>query len=215
MPLRDLVRPTVRAIRWGGLLGSILPAAFLVWHFHNQPSPTAGSSAFGLRLAALSLALGLAFVLDDPTEEATGYAPVSVLARRTLRIGLTLPPTLLYWLVLRAYAAGGLVAGERLPTWAFLLEAAALAGVALAGAAAGSRVLSDRLGGLAGAGAVILVALAVALLPWGNGLLARTPGTGSSEEAIRWWWAIAAIAALVWWRTSATPGMRIWRLPSR
>lgn len=214
MPLRDLIRPTVRAIRWGGLLGSIVPAAFLVWHFHNQANGDAGSAAFGLRLGALSLALGLAFVLDDPTEDATGYTPISVLARRTLRIGVALPPTLLLWLVLRAYAAGGLAAGETLPTWTLLLEVVAFAAVAFAGASAGSRVLSDRLGGLAGAGAVILVALTVALLPWGNGLLARTPGTRSSEEAIRWWWTIGAMAALVWWRMSATPGMRVWRVRS-
>lgn len=215
MPLRELVLPTARSIRWGALLGAIAPAAFLVWHFHNQPSPNADSSAFGLRLAALSLALGLAFVLDDPTEDATGYTPVSILARRTLRIALTLPPTMLFWLVLRAYAGGGLAADERLPALTFLLEVVAFAGVAFAGAAAGARVLSDRLGGLAGVGAVILVALSATLLPWGNGLMLRTPGTSSYREVAPWWWMITATAGLVWWRMSAPPGMPLWRTRPR
>lgn len=208
--MKDLLRPTIRTIRWGGLIGSTFPAAFIVWHFHNQPD--ASSSAFGLRLAAAALGLGLAFVLDDPTEESLGYTPVSVLTRRAVRVGLTLPPAIVFWLALRAYAAGGLVPPEQLPAWPFFLESLALGAVALAGAAVASRFLSDRLGGPGGAGAVFLVALAVALLPWANGLWTRTPGTKASDASSLWWWTILGIAAFAWWRSSVTPGLLSWRV---
>lgn len=206
------MRPTVRTIRWGGLLGSIFPAAFIVWHFRNETFPSAPSSAFGLRLAALSLALGLAFVLDDPTEDTLGYTPVSVLTRRAVRVGLTLPPAILFWLALRAYAAGGLAPDARLPAWPFVIEFLAFAAVALAGAAVTSRLVSDKLGGPGGAGAVVLVAVTVALLPWANGLWTRTPGTRSSDASTLWWWTILGIAAFAWWRSSVTPGLLSWRV---
>lgn len=207
MPLSQLIRPTMRAMRWGAPAGSTLPAAFVVWHFHNQPFTSASSSAFGLRVAALTLALGLAFVLDDPSEDTTAPAPISILTRRALRIALTLPPSLLYWLLLRAYASNGLPPGRGLPEWPFLIEVVAFAAVAFAGAALGARTISDKLGGPAGAGAVILVGLITALFPWGNGLLARIPGQPEYGGSIGWWWAIAAGSALVWWRTSSPPGL--------
>jgi len=199
VPLRELIRPTLRTIRWGGLAGSALPAAFVVWHFHNQPDPGASTSAFGLRVAAVMLALGLAFVLDDPTEDTTGSTPVSVLARRGLRVGLTLPPMLLFWLLLRAYAGGAH------PTWPFVLEAIAFAAVGLAGAALGSRLMSDRLGGPAGAGSVVIVALVAALLPWADGLLTRTPGTPPHAGSSVWWETVIVVSMLVWWRSSSIP----------
>lgn len=208
MSLRDLLRPTIRTIRWGGLVGSVGPAIYIVWHFHNQPLLDAPSAASGLRAAAVALGLGLAFVLDDPTEESLGYTPISILARRMLRIGLTLPPAIVFWVALRAYAAGGLAPGQRLPVWPFLLEALALGAVALAGAAVASKILSDRLGGPGGAGAVVVVALAVALFPWADGLWTRTPGTQPSDGSVLWWWAILGVAALTFWRSSIVTGPR-------
>lgn len=82
----------------------------------------------------------------------------------------------------------------------------------LAGAAAGSRLVSDRLGGPAGAGAVALVAVTVALLPWADGIWTRTPGTRSSDASTLWWWAIIGLAAFGWWRSSVIPGLLSWRV---
>jgi fluoroquinolone transport system permease protein len=215
MPLRELIRPTVRTIRWGALAGSALPATFVVWHFHNQPEPSAPSTAFGLRVAAVTIALGLAFVLDDSTEETTASAPISVLTRRALRIGLTLPPALLFWTLLLAFGGGALPPGSGLPMPSFLVEVIGFAAVAFAGSTAGSRVISDRLGGPAGAGAVVLVALVATGFPWRNGLLTRVPGTEPHDAAIGWWWLIASAATLLWWRMSATPESALLRLPIR
>lgn len=206
--MRELLRPTIRTIRWGGLIGSVVPAVYLVWHFRNQAYPDAGSAATGLRLAAAALGLGLAFVLDDPTEESLGYTPVSILRRRMIRIGLTLPPSILFWLLLHAYASRGLVENQTLPGWPFLLETVALGGVALAGAGLAAGFVSDRLGGLAGAGTVILVVLAVVLFPWGDGLWTRTPGTPPSDASVMWWWAILGAAAFTFWRSSVVTGPR-------
>jgi fluoroquinolone transport system permease protein len=220
MPLMELIGPTMRTIPWGALAGSAIPAAFVVWHFQNQPNAGAGSTSFGLRVAAVTLALGLAFVLDDPTEDATAPAPVSVLARRALRVGLTLPPALIGWTILLVFGRAGLSDGE-IPAWPFLFETVSLISVAFAGAAAGSRLLSDRLGGPAGAGTVVLVALTAAIFPWGDGLLIRVPGTPGHEAGLPWWLAIAMASAYVWWRGSAMPsralrlGFRRSRSPTR
>lgn len=208
MPLKDLLRPTIRTIRWGGLVGSVVPATYIVWNFHNQLFPDAAQAATGLRLAAAILGCGLAFVLDDPTEESLGYTPVSILTRRLLRVSITLPPTILFWLLLRFYAAGGLPPEQLLPMWPFVLEAVALGAVALAGATLAAKFVSDRLGGPAGAGAVMLVGVALAVLPWLNGLLTRTPGTKAADEATMWWWAIIGAAAFAFWRSSVVGGSR-------
>jgi fluoroquinolone transport system permease protein len=215
MPLKELIRPTVRTIRWGALAGSALPATFVVWHFHNQPEPNAPTTAFGLRVAAVTIALGLAFVMDDPTEDTTACAPVSILTRRALRIGLTLVPALLFWTLLLAFGRGGLPVDSGLPMPSFLVEVIAFAAVAFAGSAAGSRVISDRLGGPAGAGAVVLVALVATGFPWRNGLLTRVPGTEPHDAAVGWLWLIATAATLLWWRMSATPESTLFRLPIR
>lgn len=204
MPMRELIRPTLRTIRWGAIAGAAVPAAYVVWNFGHQSYGDADGVAFGLRAAAVSLALGLAFVLDDPSEDTTAATPISVLKRRALRVLLTLPIIVAYWLLLRAWAAGASFLKKPLPAWPFVLEVFALAAVALAGAAVGARWLADRLGGPAGAGTVILYGLVAALLPWGNGLLVRTPGTAAHDASLGWWWLVAGLAAIIWWRMSAT-----------
>jgi hypothetical protein len=153
------------------------------------------------------LAAGLAFTSDDPTEDMTGCTPVSIVSRRAVRIILALPPALLFWLGLRAFAVGGLTYPESLPLAAMVVEFVTLAFVAYAGAAAGSRILSDRLGGLAGAGAVLLVAVGLALVPWGAGVMMRVPGTPEAGSVSAWWWVLLAGAAVMWWRLSLPPGM--------
>jgi hypothetical protein len=211
VPVTDLIRPTVRAIRWGGLVGSTIPATYLVWHVHNQPYHSAASTGTGLRVAAIMTAAGLAFTTDDPTEDTTGCAPISILMRRALRIALAFPIALVFWLMLRTYAVSALsTLEETLPTASLIIEFTMFAFIAYAGAAIGSRILSDRLGGLAGAGAVMITAVGLVLFPWGAGVLTRTPGTPSADEVEIWWLMILVAAVLTWWRLSLPPGLGAW-----
>jgi hypothetical protein len=214
VPVTDILKPTVRATRWWGLVTLAVPSAYVMWHLQNTLYPSAASLGWGIRIAAVMLAAGLAFTLDDPTEEMTGCAPVSIATQRAVRIGLALPPALAFWLCLRTHAAGNLTSPESMPIAALSLEFITFAFVAYAGAAVGSRVLSDRLGGIAGAGTVLLVALGLALFPWGSGILTRTPGTAEATSAAVWWWTLLTLSGFTWWRLSLPPGMPMWRRPS-
>jgi fluoroquinolone transport system permease protein len=88
-----------------------------------------------LRLDALCLAAGMAFVLDDPTEESTSMTPVSLLIRRLVRISLTLPVAVAALLLLGRVANGSPAADTEIPAWPLTLELLAFSAVALAGAA--------------------------------------------------------------------------------
>jgi hypothetical protein len=211
MPVIDLLRPTVRAIRWGGPIAVAIPAIYLAWHMQNQPFLDASAAGVTVRVIAIMLTAGLAFSLDDPTEDSTGSTPVSILQRRALRIALVMPLTLGMWLVLRMWVAGGITErGQDLPTSSMIVEFLAFAAVGYAGAALGTRVLSDRLGGLAGAGSVLVVAVVLAVLPWGSGVLGRVPGSPEADSVAIWWQAIFVAGLLIWWRLSLPPGLAAW-----
>lgn len=199
-------RPLLRAVRWPALLASFAPALGVVLYVRSDEYGDAGEALVSLRLAALSLAVGLAFVLDDPSEEMTAPAPVSLLARRAVRIALTLPGALVWWLGLLGLARSASYGDVSLPAGPLLIEVVALAAVALGGSAVGGRLLADRLGGPAGAAAAALAAIAVSALPWGRPLVVQIPG--APGYASSWWWAIlwCGVAALV--MGSTTP----WRV---
>jgi hypothetical protein len=215
-PARLLVaRPLARTIKWAVLAASVVPAAGIVWRFSDDLYGSPGDAALSLRLAALSLAIGLAFVLDDPTEDLTAPAPVSLLTRRAVRIGLTLPGATAAWLLLFHLANGAPYLTEPLPLGGLLLEVFAFAAVALAGAALGSRRLADGLGGPAGACTAVMFGAATAMFPWGQQLLALLPGTESHSRSQRWWWLILVVGVLGVVLASATPGTARPRLPRR
>ena len=205
MPVRELIRPMMRTIRWAGLACAALPAIYVVWNFEHQPQGNVDSVAIGLRMAGVFLALGISFVLDDPTEDTTGYTPITVLMRRALRIALTFPPAFALWMLLQTWASRAAFLDAKLSAWPLALEMTAFAAAAFAGAALGSRFIADRLGGPVGAGAVVLVAIATALFPWRNGLLLRAPGSLEHAAAEPWWAALIVAAAILWWRASAVP----------
>jgi fluoroquinolone transport system permease protein len=199
-------RPLLRAVRWPALLASFAPALGVVAYVRSDEYGDAGEILVSLRLAALSLAVGLAFVLDDPSEEMTAPAPVSLLARRAVRIALTLPGALVWWLGLFAVARSASYVDVPLPAGPLLIEVAALAAAALGGSALGGRYLADRLGGPAGAAAAVLAAIAVSVLPWGRPLVVQIPGAPGYGSS--WWWAMlwCGLVALV--AGSTTP----WRV---
>ena len=192
---RLLARPLSRAVNWSALLSSFAIAFLIVWWL-VQDSAATGDVVLSLRLGALSLAAGMAFVLDDPTEESTSMTPVSFLIRRAVRISLTLPGVAAAWLLLIRVANGAPAAAE-IPAWPFTLELLAFSAVALAGTAIGSRHLADRLGGTIGAGASLLVAVGAAFLPGKLQLWDQMPGTSGYANTSKWWWGIVLAGGLV------------------
>jgi fluoroquinolone transport system permease protein len=194
--VRPLIRPIGKALNWYAILWSFVLALLIVWWL-GQGSVGVGDVVLSLRLGALCLAAGMAFVLDDPTEESTCMTPVSLLIRRVVRISLTLPVVAAAWLLLGRVAEGSRAATAEIPPWPFALELLAFIAVALAGAAVGNRHLSDRLGGTMGAGTALLVATAAALLPGKFRLWHEMPGTSGYTNTAKWWWAIVLAGGLV------------------
>jgi hypothetical protein len=164
-----LTRPTARVVPWPQLgLGFLIGVGALLLGWHDEPlSPE--TVILLLRAGAIGLALGAAFLLDDPTEASLLGAPVPLAARRALRIGLALPAVAAMWLVI-LYFAGKLQLfdGGELPPVAVpgvTLEAAALVALALAvGARHGGRIASIAVLVVAAVGAAPVEGLQITLM---------------------------------------------------
>ncbi|MFC3573238.1 ABC transporter [Streptomyces yaanensis] len=142
-----------------------------------------------LRAAALVFALGLAFLLDDPARHLTEAVPTRRPVRTALRMALVAPPAGLCWT-----AALLLVPGEiRPPAGAVTLEAAALAALALIGAAAAVRFTDEpQPGARVAAMLLATTVLAVLLRPrWALFVAEGDPGWAAAHQ--RW----AVLLALI------------------
>jgi hypothetical protein len=188
--------PTARVLRWPPVLASFMPALALVEHVAADLSDASGV-LLALRGGAVALAVGLAFVLDDPAESLTAPSPVSLLAQRAVRMSLALPLAVAFCVILVTRANGAPGIAEPLSGATMLLELLAFAAVALAAAAVGSRLLADRLGGLAGVAGAAVAAVAASLLPWGEPLAARLPGTAAYGAVTRCSWTALVVGVAV------------------
>jgi hypothetical protein len=163
----ELVRPTARIIRWSPLLGAI-GVAFIQVFVQTRDvcpptTPCVGPEArvLALRIAALFIALGAAFVLDDPTEETTGHLPTPRWLRRAVRVGLVAPVVALTWALLIPLAMRSSVATDPFPSGALTVELATLVIGVLAISAASARFVPEGMGGIA-AGPILLGLVAAA-----------------------------------------------------
>lgn len=157
----ELVRPVARTIRWAPLAAAIGVAFVQVFvqtrDICPSPAPCVGPEArvLALRIAAIFLALGAAFVLDDPTEETTGHFPTPRWLRRAVRVGLVAPVVVLTWAMLVPLAMRSSVDPDPFPTGALTLELATLVIASLAISAASARFVAEAMGGVA-AGPILL-----------------------------------------------------------
>lgn len=143
LPGPDHLRHLVRAVVWQPVvLGGVVALALAYDGFRTDAEQT---------LAAASVALGCAFLLDDPAWVTMSTSPAPLWWRRSLRIALALPAAGIVWL------AALLVAGlPRIAVGPGVLEVATMIGITLATAAVAVRRSGDGLGGSA-AGPVLLV----------------------------------------------------------
>lgn len=213
----ELVRPTARTIRWAPLVAAVLVAFIQVFVQTRDVCLPAGACVgtearvLALRIATIFLALGAAFVLDDPTEETTGHLPTPRWLRRAVRVGLVAPVVGLTWALLVSVAMRSAVAPDPFPTAALTLELATLVIAALALSAASARFVPEGMGGVA-AGPILL-----GLVAAGHYLPTRLAVFLLGPQAPRWHaahdiWRVLlfiAIAALLF--VSRDP----WRRPLR
>lgn len=144
---RLLLRPTARAIRWTPPLVAVALAALAVIlaRVGDRPPPMRNLPA-----AALLLAAGLGFVLDDPAAATTSSSPTPLLLTRTLRAGVAFPLVLAGWGASLTYVDPGWV-GVSL-TAGFLSACAVALGLA---AVAEPLVGSSRAGLVAALGLIV------------------------------------------------------------
>ncbi|GAA4096699.1 pectinacetylesterase family protein [Nonomuraea soli] len=198
-----LLRSTARAITWWPLLiGAALGPAILLVPTALDATLTATHVTTLTRIAATCLALGAAFVLDDPAARSTPTVPTSRLARNLLRTALAVPIAVLSWALTLSLASAGdapLAAGAlpaaALPVGALTLEAAALLAIALALATLAQRRNTDGHAGVVAAPATLTLAGAAWLLPHPVALT-LSPGDPSWTQSHHRW-AVVLAAALI------------------
>lgn len=209
----DLLRPTARAISWyPPLWAAALASGYVLL---EARSGYIGYRMTVLRLGALLLCMGAAFVLDDVTEDTIGHVPTPLLMRRALRISLLLPVLAAAWAAM-LYLAGDVGAqdGGPMPVGDLTLEATTLFAVALCAACLGARFTSDRLGGTVAAPILLVLAAAAMLLPDNQRMLLGSPDLARWEDAHDWWRAMLVLAVLifVWLNRSSGSHPRLTRL---
>lgn len=227
----ELVRPIARSIRWSPLFITEASAAIIVY-LQTRDACTlegTGGSCIGLgarisivRIAAVLIAIGVGFILDDPTEETTAHQPVSLTVRRLTRIAVATPLVLTFWWLSMALAVRTLDDPASFPKGALSVELVAIVAVALALAAVATPFVPERMGGIAAGPALLGFFVGFLLLPPRLTLFVDDPmherWSGSHEA----WWAILGFAALVLlfasrdpWRRRLSSVLRIGRPQSR
>lgn len=159
-----LVRPTVHAMGWGPPLWATAPA--LAYVAAEAPGSFVDYRVQVLRIGALLLCMGAAFILDDATEDTIGYVSTPLVVRRVLRVLLVLPTFTLGWTAL-VHLAGDVAKrdGGPLPVGDLTLEVATLLLIAMVAACLGARFTSDRLGGVVAAPVLLACAGVAMFLP--------------------------------------------------
>lgn len=206
------LRPVVRSIRWGPLVGAGAAATAMVWLMGpDRPNPPTSLSS--LRLAAFLLCAGAAFALDDQAADTLAPSPTTLLARRGVRLAVVVAGAGLLWAALIAVAGVAAPAGQGpIPAAAATIEAAALVAFTLTSAVVACRWAPHGLGGIAGGPALTLAVLAAYLgqMRWPRHLTVFPlgPGDPNWEAAHRRWWVVLAVALAVMVAESLDPARR-------
>ncbi|WP_329218692.1 ABC transporter [Streptomyces sp. NBC_01485] len=206
--LRTLVTPVWRslprrALTTAGGVGLLLAATTRL----PDTAPDADLGQLVLRLTALTGALGLVFLLDDPARNTTEATPVGRPRRTALRLALVAPLTVLWW----ATALLLVPAPTRPALGPATLEAAAMSCAALALA-----TLAVRFTATPEAGRSMAIWLGVAagvtlLVPNKWGLLGTPHDPYWVATQVRWAVVLGATLTLsaIWTPEPLTKGARI------
>ncbi|MGN5635607.1 hypothetical protein [Streptomyces sp. AC154] len=187
--LTVLFRSSLRAmpktpLALGGLVGLLTTAAPALLHAGLGLPDVAMLS----RVAAVAVALGAGFVLDDPAARTTVAVPVSRMTQRGVRAVPALVLAMAMWVVAAAAARTTLPQDTRplFPWGGLAAEAAALVALSLALAAVGLRFTEGERGSLVAAPGILLLVITLVLLPDGAALF-LPPGHTSWATVHRVW----------------------------
>jgi hypothetical protein len=158
-------------VRWKPTLGGAVVGFFILYQSSGPWATGSMPAIMPIRMAALLLCLGVAFVLDDPASVTVASAPFSLRYRRSLRLMVVAPIIAAAWAGQLAFVvvhttnllhrdAEGLV-----PVWGLTLEMVAMMMTGLAIAAAATRWVPEGLGGVAAGPALLVVLGATLYLP--------------------------------------------------
>ncbi|MEX0754877.1 MAG: hypothetical protein WD739_10735 [Actinomycetota bacterium] len=188
--IRALVGPNIRTIRW---LPLSLIAPLGAWIVQAGARDSGNPDAVALPVAVALLGVWLCLVFEDPAEEVTSSAPVSLPLRRAIRAAIAIPPTLAVWFV---YSWIGPLSG---PTAATVTWLAAVVVLSLAAAATATRIVpSERSGMVAATGmATLLFGLPIGLAVIGDRPPTIDPSNVPVGEPIVYWSALIASAIAI------------------
>lgn len=185
--LRALPR---RALGAGAAAGLLLAALPRLLSAHPDP----WTALLLLRGAALAFALGLTFLLDDPSRHVTAAVPTRRMVRGALRTALIAPLAALWWT-----AAVLLIPAQvRPPIGDITLEAAAAAVVALAASATAIRLTEEAEPGQRVAITLLATSMAAALFSPDHWGLLTVPASKNWAPGHDHWALILIGAAMVW-----------------
>jgi fluoroquinolone transport system permease protein len=202
-----LARPTARAIGWGPLLGA--GALAVVYVYLQSPDRYIDHRILVLRLGALLIALGLAFVLDDSSEETIASVTTPRLVRCLVRVALALPIAAALWAIVLT-AAGEIPPsqGGPIPRGDLTFEAATVCAIALAASSLARRA-HDGVGGVVAAPIVLAFVTVALLAPTDPRLLPSVGDLDWSDAHVLWRYILlgAALAFLYANRDPARTGL--------
>ncbi|MGV9695000.1 ABC transporter [Streptomyces sp. NPDC003470] len=195
---RALAGPVWRTLPWralgsAGVLGLLLAGTPRLTG--AEPSPWQTLTL--LRGVALVGALGLVFLLDDRARHLTAPVPTRRPLRQALRAALVAPAAVLWWTAVLLLTPAGI----RPPAGDITLEAAAICGLALAGAAAAVRLTDEPRPGPGVAAALLVTAvLGPLLIPaeWALLVVPDDPRWPAAHDR----WAVLLAAVVVVWAVS-------------
>jgi hypothetical protein len=157
------------------------------------------------RRVAFVLALGAPFILDDPAASTLAGSPTSLLARRSIRLGIGVCAIAPIWGAILAYAAVRMDGGG-LPLGALTLEFAAMLMVGFVISVAS--IAGGYFGGPSGAVALFLLSWALPFIPHRWGLLSGVPGDTEWGAAHLRWGLVVVVGALFTLSFSLDPARR-------
>jgi hypothetical protein len=146
-----LVRPTVRSTDW------LPPAASGLLAVAVATLPRGTPPTLRLELAAIALAMGASFALDDDAAVSVEASPVPLALRNAVRAGFAIPIPATIWLTL-------LLVTPEADACTLTVELGGLLAAALALGAAGRRLGAD--GGLVAAPALLGLVATSSLVSW-------------------------------------------------
>ncbi|MGW3290369.1 ABC transporter [Streptomyces sp. NPDC001002] len=192
--IRELALPVWRSLPWRALLASGAMALLLAAIPRMSDEPSTWLTVNLLRTAALVLALGLAFVLDDPARHTTAAVPVRRPVRAGLRLALVAPVLASWWTAVLLLVPSSV----RPPVGDITLEAGAAFALALAGATAAIRFTDQAEPGQAVAAGLLVVAILTPLLlpeSWALFVAVEDKRWAAAHER----WAMVLAGAVVVW----------------